>query len=151
MIPSSLVFEVIAQCMCRTVSFCYAWLIHLNVDAHTNRILTASQNADWPRFFSYSPDIWAYLDKVCDTFGLRKYMNFNTEVVGCYWDEEKGEWKVKLRQTKLGGQTREFEDHCHLLLNGTGILNNYKVRRLPAVEHDARNQKANISCIVAAN
>lgn len=49
------------------------WLIHF------------SSQADWPRFFSYSPDIHKYLVKVCETFGLRKYMTFNTQVVGCYW------------------------------------------------------------------
>ena len=90
-------------------------------------ILTRLQNADWPRFFSYSPDIWKYLDKVCETFGLRKYMTFNTAVTGCYWNEEKGQWKVKLRQERPGEEPREFEDHCDLLLQGTGILNNYKV------------------------
>jgi len=81
-------------------------------------------NPDWPRFFSYSPDIWKYLDKVCNTFDLRKYMNFSTEVIGCWWNEEKGEWTVKLRETKPGQEPREFEEHCHLLLHGTGILNN---------------------------
>ena len=94
-------------------------------------------NANWPRFFSRSPDIWQYLDKVCNTFGLRKYMTFNTEVVGCYWEEEKGEWLVKLRETKPGQEPREFEDRCHLLLHGTGILNNFKVALTPNSEDDA--------------
>lgn len=100
-------------------------------------LLIALQNADWPRFFSYSPDIWAYLDKVCNTFNLRKYMNFNTSVVGCYWNEEKGEWKVKLKETKPTGEVREFDDYCHVLLNGTGILNNYKVSSMPVLFQSA--------------
>jgi cation diffusion facilitator CzcD-associated flavoprotein CzcO len=53
-------------------------------------------------------------------------MNFHTEVVGCYWQEEKGEWLVKLREHRPGQEPRDFEDHCHLLLHGTGLLNNYK-------------------------
>lgn len=105
-----------------------------------NLELNPSQNADWPRFFSYSADIWAYLDKVCETFGLRKYMHFHTEVVGCYWNEEKGEWKVKLRETKPGQGAREFEDHCHLLLNGTGILNNYKWPSIPGLKDKFRGR-----------
>ncbi|KAJ4516740.1 hypothetical protein HRR88_007892 [Exophiala dermatitidis] len=85
-------------------------------------------NPDWPRFFSYSPDIWKYLDKVCEVFDLRKYMVFNTEVIGCYWQEETGEWLVKLKETnpKDGSTVRLFEDRCHVLLHGTGILNNFK-------------------------
>ncbi|PPJ54899.1 hypothetical protein CBER1_06033 [Cercospora berteroae] len=91
-------------------------------------------NPDWPRFFSYSPDIWKYLDKVCNTFDLRKYMTFNTEVTGTYWNEEKGEWTVKLRQTAPGQEPREFEDTCHLLLHGTGILNNFKWPDIPGLQ-----------------
>lgn len=106
--------EVSHSCACDIPSHAYTYSFALN--------------PDWPRFFSFSGDIWKYLDKVCNTFDLRKYMTFNTEVVGCYWDEEKGEWKVKLRETKPGQEPREFEDHCHLLLHGTGILNNFKVR-----------------------
>jgi cation diffusion facilitator CzcD-associated flavoprotein CzcO len=53
-------------------------------------------------------------------------MTFNTEVIGCYWNEEAGEWTVKLRQTEPGSPAREFEEKCHLLLHATGILNNFK-------------------------
>ncbi|EME80322.1 uncharacterized protein MYCFIDRAFT_56721 [Pseudocercospora fijiensis CIRAD86] len=91
-------------------------------------------NPDWPRFFSYAPDIWKYLDKVCNTFDLRKYMTFNTEVIGAYWNEEDGEWTVKLRQTAPGQQPREFEETCHLLLHGTGILNNFKWPDIPGLK-----------------
>ncbi|KAK5129827.1 hypothetical protein BJ546DRAFT_1060466 [Cryomyces antarcticus] len=91
-------------------------------------------NPDWPRFFSYSPDIWKYLDRVCNTFDLRKYMTFNTEVIGCYWQEEKGQWRVKLRQSKPGEEPREFEEHCDLLLHATGILNNFKWPGIPGLK-----------------
>lgn len=83
-------------------------------------------NPDWPRFFSYSPDIFKYLEKVVATFDLRKYMTFSTEVTGCFWNEEEGQWTVKLREIRPGQQPRDFEDSCDLLLHGTGILNNFK-------------------------
>ncbi|EGP86187.1 uncharacterized protein MYCGRDRAFT_60715 [Zymoseptoria tritici IPO323] len=91
-------------------------------------------NPDWPRFFSYSPDIWKYLDRVCNTFDLRKYMTFNTEVIGTYWNDEKGQWTVKLRETRPGQEPREFEDYCDLLLHGTGILNNFKWPEIPGLK-----------------
>ncbi|CAP73334.1 uncharacterized protein PODANS_2_7220 [Podospora anserina S mat+] len=47
---------------------------------------------DWPRYFAFSDDLWKYLDTVCKTFDLRKYMSFHTEVIGCYWREEEGIW-----------------------------------------------------------
>lgn len=77
-------------------------------------------NPDWPRYFSESPDIWAYLDNVCKVFDLRKFMTFHTEVIGCWWEEQEGMWRVKLRETK-NGQQREFDEKCHLLLHGTGV------------------------------
>ena len=63
---------------------------------------------------------------MCETFDLRKYMTFNTEIIGCYWKEETGQWTVKLRQSNPGSAPREFEEHCDLLLHATGILNNFK-------------------------
>ena len=84
-------------------------------------------NPDWPRFFSYSADIWKYLDRVCKVFDLRKYMNFLTTVVEARWDDTVGKWKVKLRQSQhVGGEVREFEDECDVLLYATGILNDFK-------------------------
>ncbi|KIW22105.1 uncharacterized protein PV07_12521 [Cladophialophora immunda] len=89
---------------------------------------------DWPRFFSHAPDIWTYLDKVCEVWGLRKHMIFNTEVIGCYWQEKAGEWLVKLRQKTASGECREFEDRCDILLHGTGILNNFKWPEIKGIE-----------------
>jgi hypothetical protein len=92
-------------------------------------------NPDWPRFFSYSPDIWKYLDKVCETFGLRKYMNFNTQVVESRWNEEKGKWIVKIQRSKPGSdKVEEFEDDCDLLLYATGILNDFKMPNIEGIE-----------------
>lgn len=77
---------------------------------------------------------------MCETFDLRKYMTFSTEVVGCRFDEERGEWKVRLRETKEGQEPREFDDWCHLLLHATGILNNFKVsQKRPLLCRNGRN------------
>ncbi|KAG8623709.1 hypothetical protein KVT40_008685 [Elsinoe batatas] len=96
-------------------------------------------NPDWPRFFSYSPDIWAYLNKVCTIFNLRKYMHFNTEITHCEWLDDLGQWRLTLRETAPAPTptdhyarttTRTFTDHCHLLLHATGILNNFQLSDL---------------------
>ena len=44
-------------------------------------------------------------------------MKFSTEVIGCYWEEDKGEWLVKLRENRPGQEPREFEDRCNILLH----------------------------------
>lgn len=89
---------------------------------------------EWPNFFSYSKDIWSYLSRVCETFGLRKYMTFNTKVEGAYWEDDKGEWRVVLSQTGPDGAVTNFEERCHVLLNGMGILNNYKWPNLEGMD-----------------
>lgn len=84
-------------------------------------------NPDWPRFFSYAPDIWEYLNKICEIFGLRKYMSFSSKVVHAEWQDKKGQWKVKIEQQKEGSdQVRTIEEECDVLLYGTGILNEQK-------------------------
>ncbi|KAE8343375.1 hypothetical protein BDV24DRAFT_31997 [Aspergillus arachidicola] len=92
-------------------------------------------NPDWPRYFSYAPDIWNYLDRVCKVFDLRRYMVFHTEVVGCYWNEDRGEWTVRLRQHVGGSEPRDFEDHCHVLVHASGVFNNPQWPQIPGL-HD---------------
>ena len=48
-------------------------------------------------------------------------MNFDTKVVGCYWQEDDGQWLVKIEQTGADGQVTEIEETCDLLLYGTGV------------------------------
>ncbi|KAK2804911.1 hypothetical protein FQN50_006420 [Emmonsiellopsis sp. PD_5] len=83
-------------------------------------------NPEWPKYFSSSQDIWKYLDRVCNTFDLRKSMTFNTEVTGAFWEEDRGEWRVTLKQTAPDGTKKELEERCNVLLNGNGLLNNFK-------------------------
>ena len=61
-------------------------------------------------------------------------MTFHTEVKGCFWDDDKGEWLVKLRTTRPGEEPEDFEERCHLLLHATGILNNFKWPDIPGLK-----------------
>lgn len=96
--------------------------------------LNFALNPDWPRFFSYAPDIQKYLLKVVEVFDLRKYMTFNTEVVRSEWQDDKGKWKVTLKQQSPSGKSKEWEEECDLLLYATGILNNYKWPKIKGME-----------------
>ncbi|KAL6710120.1 hypothetical protein ACN47E_009911 [Coniothyrium glycines] len=96
-----------------------------DIPSHAYTLIWAL-NPDWPRFFSYAPDIHKYLTKICEVFDLHKYITLNTEVVRAEWQDDTGKWKVTLRQKYSNGQEKEFTDECDLLLYATGILNNYK-------------------------
>ncbi|KAJ6072493.1 hypothetical protein N7467_010578 [Penicillium canescens] len=77
-----------------------------------NRYPKLHSNGDsiqtWPSFFSKAGDIWAYLNKVCDVFGIRN-----------------GKWRVQLQQNGSTGESREFDDECDIVLHSTGVLNKY--------------------------
>lgn len=53
-------------------------------------------------------------------------MNFNSEIVGAYWQDETSEWKVEIKQQLTDGSIEISEQRCDVLLYGTGILNSYK-------------------------
>ena len=84
--------------------------------------LNFALNPDWPRFFSYAPDIQKYLEKVCDVFDLRKYITFNTEATRAEWKDDVGKWKVTLRQTTSSGEEREFQEEIQAKLTNISYL-----------------------------
>ena len=61
-------------------------------------------------------------------------MNFQSEVIGAYWQQETGEWLIKIKQTQADGSTKLFDERCHLLLYGAGALNNYKWPDIEGIE-----------------
>lgn len=91
-------------------------------------------NADWPSFFSPAKDIWTYLDRVCNTWELRRYMTFSTEVVSCHWQEEKSKWIVNMRTLASDGTSTDFSDECDVLLHATGVLDKFKWPRIEGLD-----------------
>jgi cation diffusion facilitator CzcD-associated flavoprotein CzcO len=91
-------------------------------------------NPNWPRFFSYAPDIHAYLHRVAEVFGLRKYITFRTEVTRAEWQDEKGKWIVSLKQTGADGEVvKQWDEECDVFFYATGILNDFKWPDIPGL------------------
>lgn len=76
------------------------------------------RNPNWSRFYSGSEEIWRYFKDVAETYGLDRYVKFNTKVERAVWNEEEGIWKLTL----VGPDGGKFEDACEVLANGSGIL-----------------------------
>ena len=84
---------------------------------------TFDPNPNWTQFFASGPEIQKYFEDFADRHDTHKYMKLNTKVVEAQWDEEAGIWNVTLEDV----QSKErWEDWCHVLINGAGILNNWK-------------------------
>jgi cation diffusion facilitator CzcD-associated flavoprotein CzcO len=85
------------------------------------------QNADWTRSFSPQPEIWAYLRRVTDTYGLRRHIRFGTEVTGARWDADESRWHV----TTATGD----EYVARFVVSGIGGLHIPNVPALPGIEN----------------
>ncbi|KAH8714138.1 hypothetical protein BGZ61DRAFT_505107 [Ilyonectria robusta] len=77
---------------------------------------------DWANYFAYGDEIQRYFEEFAEKNDLKKFMKLNTKVVEARWDEEKGLWSLTLEDQVTKGT---WQDWCHVLVNGTGILNNW--------------------------
>ena len=57
-------------------------------------------NPGWPRSFSGSRDILAYIHEMVDQFELMPLIHFNKNVTGASFDEAQGVWTIKLQRGK---------------------------------------------------
>jgi cation diffusion facilitator CzcD-associated flavoprotein CzcO len=76
-------------------------------------------NHGWSSFFSPAEEIEAYLCRLYAEEDIQHHIKLEHEVVGAYWNENSGQWKVSIKNLKMGNS---FEDHCEFLLNASGIL-----------------------------
>ena len=51
----------------------------------------------WTRTFSPQPELLAYLQRCTDEFGVRDHIRFDSEVVGCRWDDDDHTWELSTR------------------------------------------------------
>jgi cation diffusion facilitator CzcD-associated flavoprotein CzcO len=87
------------------------------------------QNPDWTRSFSPQPEIWDYLRRVTDRYGLRRHIRFGTEVTGARWDADENRWHV----TTAAGD----EYVARFVVSGIGGLHIPNVPALPGIENFA--------------
>ncbi|KAL4798070.1 FAD/NAD(P)-binding domain-containing protein [Aspergillus venezuelensis] len=80
-------------------------------------------NPRWSSFFPSAMEIEVYLCQVCEEEKMRPVIRLRHQVEGAEWDEVSGMWRLKVRDLEKGAV---FDDQCHFLLNGCGILNNWK-------------------------
>jgi cation diffusion facilitator CzcD-associated flavoprotein CzcO len=59
---------------------------------------------NWSREYSPQPDIWAYLRRCAQAFGVHEHIRFNTTVQRLTWDERHGEWVVSTDHGEYRGR-----------------------------------------------
>lgn len=83
-------------------------------------------NPGWSRMFARQPEIWEYLRRVTDKYGLRRHIRFGAEVTGAHWDERNRVWRVRTR----AGDTYT----ARAVVSGVGALHVPNVPKLPGAE-----------------
>lgn len=58
-------------------------------------------NPDWTRTYSKQPEIWAYMRRVAEDYGVMPYVRLNHEVTGANWDEDQQHWQIETSQGQL--------------------------------------------------
>ncbi|MGH3655186.1 MAG: flavin-containing monooxygenase [Micromonosporaceae bacterium] len=54
-----------------------------------------AQNPRWSRMFAQQQEIWDYLRRCVDRYGLRPHIRFGTELASAEFDDETGLWRVE--------------------------------------------------------
>jgi len=81
-------------------------------------------NPGWTRSFPAQPEIWGYLEDVCDRFAVRRQVRCGVELTGAYWDEAEAHWRLTTSRGELSAD---------ILVSAAGGLSQPKVPALPGL------------------
>jgi len=82
-------------------------------------------NPNWSHTFPQQPEIWDYLRRVADDFGIRPHIRLGCELTAATWDEEAELWRI---ETSHGALT------ARLLISAVGGLSAPSIPALPGIE-----------------
>lgn len=82
-------------------------------------------NPGWSRTYSHQQEIWDYLRRTADGFGITPKIRFGHEVLTSSWDDEAGEWAI---------ETSQGEIRARVLVNAPGGLAEPAYPEIPGLE-----------------
>ncbi|KAK8042096.1 hypothetical protein PG993_006619 [Apiospora rasikravindrae] len=80
-------------------------------------------NPEWSNFFAPAEEIRQYLCRICEEENMRGSIKTQHRVSGAWWDEVRGLWDLSIMNLVTG---EEFRDEANFIIDGSGILNNWK-------------------------
>ena len=82
-------------------------------------------NPDWTSTFSPQPEIWEYLRRCAERYGVPDHIRFDHDVLEAAWDADAQRWQVQTSQGPLTAQ---------VLVMGTGPLSAPAIPDLPGLD-----------------
>ena len=64
--------------------------------------LSTDLKADWKHTHGTQPEIWEYMQRVADKYGLRKHCRFHTSLDKAEWDADENVWRIETRAVCTG-------------------------------------------------
>ena len=86
-------------------------------------------NPDWSHFYSTGPQIQEYITRTVKKWDLDRDIQFRTRVLGTYWEEEHGRWKVVIEN-----EGRQREEYAEIVVSAQGFLNTWKWPDIPGLQ-----------------
>ncbi|KAH7141875.1 cyclohexanone monooxygenase [Dactylonectria macrodidyma] len=88
-----------------------------------NYQFTWEPNPEWSHYYSTWDEILEYFRGIAHKYELYKRIKLSHKLESAKWDEKAGVWNVECVNVATGEKVRDWG---HILINGTGILNNWK-------------------------
>ncbi|PGH09783.1 hypothetical protein GX51_00467 [Blastomyces parvus] len=89
---------------------------------------------NWTHYYSPAREIWQYMRNIVDEEGMMRYIRLRSRVTRAEWNEDRSKWMVRVEQSDGDEKAvRVLEDECDVLLNGNGVLNNWKWPDIPGL------------------
>jgi cation diffusion facilitator CzcD-associated flavoprotein CzcO len=82
-------------------------------------------NPDWPETYSTQPDIWEYLRRCAEAFGVRQHVHLNCDVEFATWLEDERVWVL---------ETSTGPVRARVVIAGLGFLAEPRIPVLPGLE-----------------
>ncbi|KAK0385087.1 hypothetical protein NLU13_7565 [Sarocladium strictum] len=86
---------------------------------------------DWSAVYPPSAEIFAYFDGFANKYGLKRYIKTRHQVIGAVFNNQRNGYDLKVRDNVSGNTISDFAD---VLINASGILNNWKWPAIPGIE-----------------
>jgi cation diffusion facilitator CzcD-associated flavoprotein CzcO len=85
---------------------------------------TFAPNPDWSSVFSPGREIWEYLNRVADQYGVRERTSFSTRVTECVWED--GAWRLR--------SDKGHDERYDFVITAAGGLVRTRKAQIPGLE-----------------
>ncbi|CAI6334554.1 unnamed protein product [Periconia digitata] len=86
---------------------------------------------DWSAVYASSREIFQYFNDFAHKYGLRRFVKTQHQVGGAFWNQQKGGYDVQVQDLSTG---KTHTDHCDIMINASGILNNWAWPAIPGLD-----------------